>query len=396
LAPATGWSGRELNWAFAADHAKNIGVRQALGLFGVRLAAILALSFSAALFVDYTGVVPTFCGPDSGCAAVRGSGYGYYVIGGFPVPVPVFGMLGFALLLGFALTRELRRFVPLIAAIGGLVALGLFGLQTFKIKHFCTLCLSVDLLGVVAAASGWVVWKGEPSALNEEFGLRWGAWPALSVLALLAPLAWPRLRPAPPVPDGVLRLYQPRKINVVEFADYECPFCRRLHPVLQAVIASYPGKVNFHRLNLPLHSHEFAQGAAEAQVCAREQGKGDEMADRLFAADDLRPPENRVQARILGLDMTAYDACMASGKADKIIDTESKILIDHGLQGLPTTFVGSKTIIGAQPEEVFRDAFDHAEHGEGDRGIPAPAYWLGVLALALAVIWVGRARRATL
>lgn len=371
-------------------------MRQALGLFGVRLAAVLALAASAALFVDYTGSVPTFCGANSGCAAVRGSGFGYVVLGNFPVPLPVFGMLGFATLLGFALTRELRRWVPAIAGIGGLVSLGLFLLQAFKIGHLCSLCVTVDTLGVLAALSGWVLWKGEPREPRSELGLRWGTWPALSALALLAPLAWPRLRPAPAVPAGVQNLYRPGKINVVEFADYECPFCRRLHPVLQTVIASYPDKVNFVRLNLPLHSHQFAHGAAEAQVCAREQGKGDEMAERLFAAEDLRPAENRVQARLLGLDMTAYDACLASGKANAVIDAESKILLDSGLLGLPTTFVGGQTIIGAQPEEVFRDAFDRAERGEGESGIPAPAYWLGVLALVGAALWVGRVRRATL
>ncbi|HWZ88860.1 MAG TPA: vitamin K epoxide reductase family protein, partial [Polyangiaceae bacterium] len=192
-------------------------MRQALGLFGVRLAAVLALAFSAALFVDYTGAVPTFCGVNSGCAAVRGSGYGYVVMAGFPVPLPVFGMLGFALLLGVALTRELRRWVPLIAAIGGLVGLSLFGLQAFAVGHLCSLCVTVDTLGVVAAVSGWVFWKGEPSEPSAELGLRWGAWPVLSVLALVAPLGWPRLRPAPPVPAGVRSLYRPGKINVVEF-----------------------------------------------------------------------------------------------------------------------------------------------------------------------------------
>jgi predicted DsbA family dithiol-disulfide isomerase/uncharacterized membrane protein len=371
-------------------------VRQALGLFGVRLAAILALAVSAALFVDYTNSLLTFCGADSGCAAVRRSGFGYIVLFGWPAPLPIFGMLGFALLLGAALTRELRRWVPLFAVIGGVIALGLFGLQLFKIKHLCSLCVTIDTLGVLAALSGFVLWKGDATRADEEFGLRWGAWPVLSVLALLAPLTWPHLRPAPPVPLGVQKLYQPGKINVVEFADYECPFCRRLHPELQAVMAAYPGKVNFTRLNLPLHGHEFAQGAAEAQVCARDQGKGAEMADRLFAADDLKPEENRKLAGELGLDMTAYDGCIASGKADSVITAESKILIDYGLQGLPTTFVGAQTIIGVEPEEVFRDAFDHAERGDGDSGIPAPAYWLAVLALVGATIWVGRVRRATL
>ena len=370
-------------------------MRRALGLFGVRLAAVLALGFSAALLVDYIGRVPTFCSVGSGCAAVRSSGYGYFSLFDLNLPLPVFGLLGFALLLGVALTRGLARLAPLVAAVGGVVGVGLFGLQWLKIGHLCALCVTVDGLGALATVSGIVQWRGHGDA-SEEFGLRWGAWPLLACLALLGPLAWPQLRPLAPVPEGVRKLYLPGKINVVEFADYECPFCRRLHPELQAVINSYAGKVNFTRLNLPLKSHEFAHGAAQAQVCAREQGKGDQMADRLFSADDLHPSSNRELAKELGVELGAYDRCIASGAADKIIEAEAKILIDDGLQGLPTTYVGAKTILGAQPEEVFRDAFDRAERGEGDRGIPGSVYWPTVLVLALAISWVGRVQRATL
>ncbi|HEY3255618.1 MAG TPA: thioredoxin domain-containing protein, partial [Polyangiaceae bacterium] len=334
-------------------------MRRAPGLFAVRLAAVLALGVSAALLVDYVGRTPTFCGVGSGCAAVRGSGYGYISLFDLPVPMPVFGLLGFALLLGIALSPRVSRWAPLAAALGGAVGLGLFGLQWLKIGHLCSLCVTVDALSAMAAVFGVLQWRGQGDA-NEEFGLRWGAWPLLACLALLAPLAWPQLRPAAPVPEGVRKLYLPGKINVVEFADYECPYCRRLHPELKAVIDSYPGKVNFTRLNLPLKSHELAHGAAQAQVCAREQGKGDQMADRLFLAEDLHPSSNRDLAKELGVELTAFDRCISSGAADKIIDAESKILLDDGLQGLPTTYVGAKTILGAQPEEVFRDAFDRA------------------------------------
>ncbi len=370
-------------------------MRRALGLFGVRLAAILALAVSSALFVDYTNAVPTFCGVDSGCAAVRRSGFGFVPIAGQYVPLPVFGMLAFALLLGIALTPKLRPMVPVVAGIGGLVGLSLFGLQWLKIGHLCSLCVTVDTLSVVSALSGLVLWKGTGSS-EEPFGLRWGAWSALGVVGLLAPVSWPELRPAAPVPAGVQKLYQAGKINVVEFADYECPYCRKLHPELKAVIGSYQGKVSFTRLNLPLRSHEFAHGAAQAQVCVREQGQGDAMADRLFSAEDLRPEANRNTAKDLGVDLAAYDQCIASGHADTVITAESKILIDDGLQGLPTTYVGARTIIGVQPEEVFRDAFDRAERGEGDAGVPAPVYWLAVLAIAGGIGWVGRVRRATL
>ncbi len=367
---------------------------------GVRLAAILALAVSSALFVDYTSAVPTFCGVDSGCAAVRRSGFGFVPIAGQYVPLPVFGMLAFALLLGIALTPKLRPMVPVVAGLGGLLGLGLFALQAIKIGRLCSLCVTVDTLSVVAAVSGLVLAFGRGTdqdlAARSAIGLRWGAWSALGVVALLAPLSWPELRPAAPVPAGVRKLYQAGKINVVEFADYECPYCRKLHPELKAVIDSYPGKVSFTRLNLPLRSHEFAHGAAQAQVCVREQGQGDAMADRLFSAEDLRPEANRNTAKDLGADLAAYDRCIASGHADQVIDAESKILIDDGLQGLPTTYVGAKTIIGAQSEEAFRDAFDRAERGEGETGVPAPAYWLAVLAIAGGIAWVGRARRATL
>jgi predicted DsbA family dithiol-disulfide isomerase len=382
-------------FCFCAARAKGLGVRRALGLFGVRLAAVLALGFSAALLVDYVSSAPTFCGVGSGCAVVRTSGYGYVNLFDTYVPVPVFGLLAFALLLGGALTRKLARWVPWVALLGGALGLGFIALQWLKIGRLCSLCVTVDSLGVLAAISGIVQLRGQGDA-NEDFGLRWGAWPLLGVLAILAPFAWPRLRPAAPVPAGVQQLYVPGKINVVEFADYECPYCRRLHPELQAVIDSYPGKVNFKRLNLPLKSHEFAHGAAQAQVCAREQGKGDPMADRLFAAEDLHPSHNRELAKELGVELGAYDQCIASGAADKIIDAESKILLDDGLQGLPTTYVGAKTILGAQSEEVFRDAFERAARGEGEHGIPAWVYWSLTLALAAAIAWVGRVRRATL
>jgi len=322
-------------------------VRRALGLFGVRLAAVVALAVCAALLVDYISSTPTFCGVGSGCAAVRGSGYGYLVVADLPVPVPALGLLAFALLLGVALARGLARWAPLIAGLGGAVGLGLFSLQLFKIGHLCSLCVTVDALAVVAAICGVVQWRGQGDA-NEPFGLRWAAWPLLALLAVLAPLAWPKLRPAAPVPAGVQKLYLPGKINVVEFADYECPFCRRLHPELKAVIASYPpGTVNFRRLNLPLKSHPFAHGAARAQVCARDQGKGDAMAEALFAAppDALTPEGCEQIAAGVGCDVDRYRRDLPAAEAR--VAAEMAEVRAAGVQALPTLFIGDTRIQGA-------------------------------------------------
>ena len=96
--------------------------------------------------------------------------------------------------------------------------------------------------------------------------------------------------------------------------------------------------------------------------------------------------------------MVAYDRCIASGRADAAIDAESKVLIEGGLQGLPTTFPSARRHHRwlATRRGLSRRLRSLPNGGEGDSGIPAPAYWLMVLALTGAVIWVGRLRRATL
>ncbi|HEX2674643.1 MAG TPA: vitamin K epoxide reductase family protein, partial [Polyangiaceae bacterium] len=134
-------------------------MRRALGLFGVRLAAVFSLAVSAALLVDYISSTPTFCGVGSGCAAVRASGYGYLVVAQQPVPVPALGMLAFAILLGITLTRSLTRWVPVIAALAGVIGLGLLGLQVFGIGQLCSLCVTVDTLSVTAALCGILQWR---------------------------------------------------------------------------------------------------------------------------------------------------------------------------------------------------------------------------------------------
>src|SRR6185503_6117111 len=84
----------------------------------------------------------------------------------------------------------------------------------------------------------------------------------------------------------VRAVYEPGKINVVEFADFECPYCRALHPVLKRVIQDYPAdRVHFVRKHVPLEMHELARPAARAAVCTEEQGKGEAMADALVQAE---------------------------------------------------------------------------------------------------------------
>lgn len=353
----------------------------------------LSLATSAALLVDYTSFDPAFCTPGSGCASVRASGFGY-LFGG-KVPVPVIGLVGYGVLylLSLASPPLRRRYVPPVAILGGIAALGFFLLQAVVIGELCFYCVVVDVAGMLTAGAAWM-WaraaRSEPTP-SEEL-LSPAAFGILGAIAVVSPLIWPKLKPQPPVPPQISAYYQSGKINVIEFADFQCPFCRLLHPRLKAIAKEYDGKVNFVQLNMPLERHALALGAARAFVCAKAQGKGPEMADALFDSEDLAPAQNRRAAVSLGLDLDAFDACVVDPKTTDGIMAEAKILRDAGFQGLPTIYVGAVTIVGAQSDEVFREAFDRAARGEGNTGVPGWAFLTVILVACGGVIAWGRPR----
>lgn len=370
----------------------------------LRAACLVALATSVALLLDYTSFSPAFCtSAETGCGAVRRSGLGYPL----GVPMPVFGVVGFALLFALSMAPGVRRrYLPAVAGLGAAAALALLVVQAAAVKTFCALCVVVDVSGLAAggAALAWrrsAPTEPEPSSKKKRPSrppdaadpLRSWAWWILAVLAVAAPLIWPRVKPKPPVPDAIQALYVPGKINVVEFADYECPYCRMLHPELKKIIADYPGQVNFVRLNLPLKSHPHAFEAAKAAVCGDVLGKGESMADALFAAEDLSLGAIRRLAVEHGLDAEKLDQCLADPETVARIRREEQLLRSAGFEGLPTTYIGAERIVGVRPPEVFREAFERARRGEGNQGIP-PWLFVGLLGLAVGgTVAAGRSRR---
>ena len=359
-------------------------MRFALWLVVMRLAALVALGVSGALLIDYVSYNPSFCSPGSGCSAVRASGWGY-LFGG-QVPVPAIGIAGFAGLLVVSLSRELAKWVFPMAALGGVLAAIFIAVQAFVIREFCVLCVVVDVSALVAAFAAWVHSRG-PTARDPFMG--W-AWVCFAAAAVGAPLIWPSFRPNLPIPPGIASYYQKGKINVVEFADFECPFCRALHPRLKKLVKEYEGRVNFVRLNMPLPRHTRALDAAKAAVCAEAQAKGDEMADRLFDDDNLSMPNIRRLAVDVGVDPKAFDACMQASTTSERIEREGKTLREAGFQGLPTTWVGHRQLIGLQDEAVFREAFDQAGRGDEGKGIPGGVFAAIIAAAMGAVAFLGR------
>jgi predicted DsbA family dithiol-disulfide isomerase/uncharacterized membrane protein len=358
-----------------------------------RVAALVAILASTALYVQYLEPSSAaFCGLDSGCETVRRSVKSYFF--GTPfVSIPLFGLIAYAGALAASVWEPRSRVTRLLFIGGGAVGVVLFGVQAFYVKAFCWLCSVVDVAAIFGACS--VILDARSGSVATHDPLRLWAWLCLAGLVVSAPALWIVVMPAAPLPAGIRALYEPGKINVVEFADFECPFCRKFHFVLKDVIRSYPpGEVHFQRRHVPLPMHENALPAARADVCAEEQGKADVLADRLVDID-LSPTSIHRTAVEVGVDGAKLDRCLGSSEPDRRIAADTKLLNDAGMEGLPTTYVGEQRLLGAVSEETVRDAFEKAKRQSGPGGVPGPWYLAGLLAAVGAVVWLGRSSRGT-
>ncbi len=155
-------------------------------------------------------------------------------------------------------------------------------------------------------------------------------------------------------------------ITIIEFSDYQCPFCRRWHQeVYQPLLAAYPGKIKLVYRNLPLTSiHPDAFPAAEAAMCAGEQNAYWPYHEKLFASELLGTEVYKQYAQELGLDMTVFEACITDHKYQQAIQADSDFAINLGVRSTPTFFINGLAIVGAQPLEVFKQVIDKELAGE--------------------------------
>ena len=149
-------------------------------------------------------------------------------------------------------------------------------------------------------------------------------------------------------------------VTIVEFSDFQCPFCKQAESTLQAILAKYGSKVRLAFMDFPLREiHPRAQGAAEAARCAGEQGKFWEYHDVLYADQTkLDGPALIASARALKLDETAFQACLASGKFKSQIDADLAEGQKAGVSGTPGFFINGVFLSGSQPQVEFEKAID--------------------------------------
>jgi protein-disulfide isomerase len=148
-------------------------------------------------------------------------------------------------------------------------------------------------------------------------------------------------------------------IELVEFSDFQCPFCYRAHPTVKQVLNTYGSKVRFVYRNYPLPNHPNARPAAEAAQCANEQGQFWAYHDRLFADQNkLGDADLRASAVALGLDAPKFNACLDSHKYKPRVDADLQAGNEAGVNGTPAFFINGRMISGAQPYDEFKKVID--------------------------------------
>ena len=143
-------------------------------------------------------------------------------------------------------------------------------------------------------------------------------------------------------------------VTLLEYADYECPYCQQVQPVLEKLAEEYKGKLAFAYKDFPLPMHPNAQKAAEASRCAQLQGKYWEYHDLLVTTKQLDLAALKSHARTLKLDANAFDKCLDTGDTAETVKRHASEAQALGVSGTPTFFVNGRSVSGDATYEKLR------------------------------------------
>jgi len=182
----------------------------------------------------------------------------------------------------------------------------------------------------------------------------------------------PRLRLA--VGDDPTRGPADAPVTIVEFSDFQCPYCSRATATLKKLETAYPGKIRLVYRDFPLvQIHPNAARAAEAAACANEQGKFWPMHDVMFEHQDkLGEADLKQSAASLGLDAAKFDQCLESGRYTGQWKKDTAEGEQYGVSSTPAFFINGRLVVGAQPFESFARIVDE-ELARAGRAASAPA-----------------------
>lgn len=154
-------------------------------------------------------------------------------------------------------------------------------------------------------------------------------------------------------------------ITIIEYSEYQCPFCARVQPTSERILKEYKGKVRWIVRDFPLGFHNRARPAAIAARCAQEQGKYWQMYNELFKNQRALADENLKQyGKNIGLDQKKFESCLKTpGDKVAIIDKNYESGEQMGVTGTPAFFINGRRLSGAVPYENFKEVIDEELSG---------------------------------
>jgi protein-disulfide isomerase len=149
------------------------------------------------------------------------------------------------------------------------------------------------------------------------------------------------------------------KVTIIEFSDFQCPYCKRGYETMEAVAKAYPNDVKIAFKHFPLPFHNEAEPAAKAAWAAQQQGKFWEYHEALFNNQDKLGSEFYIKAATdLKLDINKFKKDMASDAAAKQVKDDAEVGSKNGIQGTPGFFVNGVAVKGAYPVDHFKGIVD--------------------------------------
>ena len=170
-----------------------------------------------------------------------------------------------------------------------------------------------------------------------------------------------------PVDDDPILGSENAPITIIEFSDYECPYCRQWHSeVYSQLIDTYGDQIRFVYRDFPLESiHPNANSAAEAANCAHEQGVFWDYHDMLFSNEKgLGSTAYLEYASQLEIDQAAFQECIETNRYKSEVQADFEFAADLGVRSTPTFFINGIAVVGAQPFEIFQQVIDRELAGE--------------------------------
>jgi protein-disulfide isomerase len=169
-----------------------------------------------------------------------------------------------------------------------------------------------------------------------------------------------------PIDDDPVLGPEDAPITIIEFSDYECPFCKRWHDEsFERLIETFPDEIRFVYRDFPLTNiHPNAVPAAEAANCAHEQGQFWDFHRKLFSTTTLNTQTYMAYAEELGLDMPAFEECFTSRRYQDEVMADLEWAVNLGISSTPTFFINGIAIVGAQPFDLFHEVITKELAGE--------------------------------